>query len=490
MKRTVIGLLLPVFCFSLLSSDQGEWEKGIHTCTAILDQIRTYYPDPADETELVHASLHGLLARLDPHSYFLDADSFRSMFEDQAGNYFGIGTRIRRIDGRLTVIAPIEGTPAFHLGILPGDVITSIDGRPTRNMRLDEAMNYLRGEKGTRVTITVDRPGNPDQLTFQINRTEIPLATLTHALVQPNDPRTGYIGLRTFGRTTADEFRKAADSLVLKQGVRRLVIDLRWNTGGSLAAAIELSDFFLEPGRPIVTLRGRSLERGFTSRERPLWPETELAILINRHSASASEILAAALQEHGRAVVVGRRSWGKGLVETVFNLPGNRGVALTTARYYTPQGRCLQREYGEALNPYGYRIPKDYDTNTAIPGGVIPDLIVEDARQSKAVRDLISKGGFFHFSRHLLSSGFAVSQDLEVGEDLLRRFRAFVKQRDWQTMIQKSEEPEVRREILRALLTSSISESAGYRVFLLHDPVNQAALRYLNTSSQSEEPLS
>ncbi|MBN1197222.1 MAG: S41 family peptidase, partial [Candidatus Aminicenantes bacterium] len=301
MKRTVIGLLLLVFCFSLLSSDQGEWEKGIHTCTAILDQIRAYYPEPADETELVHASLHGLLARLDPHSYFLDADSFRSMFEDQAGNYFGIGTRIRRIEGRLTVIAPIEGTPAFHLGILPGDVIASIDGRPTRDMTLDEAMKYLRGRKGTRVTITVDRPGNPDMLTFQINRTEIPLATLTHALVEPNDQRTGYIGLRTFGRTTADEFRKAVDSLVLRQGVHRLVIDLRWNTGGSLAAAIELSDFFLDPGRPIVTLRGRSLERGFTSREHPLWPKIELAVLINRYSASASEILAAALQEHGRA---------------------------------------------------------------------------------------------------------------------------------------------------------------------------------------------
>jgi len=490
MKRTVIGLLLLAACFSLFSSDPGEWEQGIRTCTAILEQIRAYHPEPVDETELVHASLHGLLAKLDPHSYFLDADSFRAMFEDQRGNYFGIGTRIRRIGGHLTVIAPIEGTPAFRLGILPGDVIAFIDGRPTREMSLDEAMNYLRGQRGTQVTIKVERPGNPDLLSFQIKRTEIPLPTLTHTLVEPTDSRTGYIGLRTFGRTTADEFKKAVDSLVLSQGIQRLIIDLRWNTGGSLAAAIELSDFFLQPGRPIVTLRGRSLERGFTSRERPLWPELKLAILINRHSASASEILAAALQEHGRALVVGRRSWGKGLVETVFNLPGNRGAALTTARYHTPHGRCLQREYGTALNPYGHRIPKDYDTNRAIPGGVIPDLIVKETRQSKTVRDLISKGAFFHFSRRLLESGFAVSQDLAISEDLLRRFRAFVNGRDWQIHIQKSNEPEVRREILRALLTSSISESAGFRVFLLHDPVNQAALHYLETSSLPKEPLS
>ena len=488
MKRTVTGLLLLVSCFFLFASTPEEWEQGTKTCTAILDQIREHHPDPPEEMELVHASLHGLLARLDPHSYFLDPDSFRSIFEDQRGNYFGIGTKIRRIDGRLTVIAPMEGTPAFHLGILPGDVITAIDDHPTLDMTLDEAMKRLRGREGTKVTITVSRQGNPLELTFHINRIEIPLTTLTHSMLEPGDPRTGYIGLRTFGRTTPDEFHQAVESLVNRGGIKRLVIDLRWNTGGSLAAAIELADFFLQPGRPIVTIRGRSIERGFSARKPLSWPDLKLAVLINRYSASASEILAAALQEHGKAKVVGMRSWGKGLVETVFNLPGNRGMALTTARYYTPRGRCLQRRYGDSHNPYGYQVPENYDSDTAIPGGVMPDIKVEDRRQSRVVRELIARGAFFHFSRVLLDAGVNVSRDLKAAEVPLTRFKSFLSTRHPDSVIPVSAETEIRREILRALMTSAFSESAGFRIFLIDDPVNGAALKYLQSPLAIKEP--
>ncbi|MDY0297127.1 MAG: S41 family peptidase [Acidobacteriota bacterium] len=487
MKRTVTGLLL-LLCLCLFSGEKEGWEQGIRTCTAILDQIREHHPETPDETELVQASLHGMLARLDPHSYYLDPAAFRSMFEDQRGNYFGIGTRIRRIENRLTVIAPIEGTPAFQLGILPGDVIVSIDGDPTRDMSLDEAMKRLRGQEGTQVSIVVERQGIPQPLTFRIARAKIPLSTLTHTLVEPADPLTGYIGLRTFGRNTASEFRKALEALITRHDIRRLVIDLRWNTGGSLAAAIEMADFFLQPGRPIVTLRGKSVERGFTSRERPLWPELQLAVLINRSSASASEILAAALQDHGRAVIVGSRSWGKGLVETVFNLPGNRGIALTTARYHTPRGRCLQRNYGGALNPFGYRIPDDYDTNHAIAGGVIPDRLVAETRPSRTVSELVFRGAFFLFSRHLMEAGVTVTQDMIISEELLHRFQAFAGKLGLKISIRESEKAEIRREILRALLTSAFSESTGYKVFLAHDPVNRAALEYLAPSLSLKEP--
>ena len=488
MKRTVFGLLLLVSCLLLLSSQAEEWELGIQTCTAILDRIRAHHPVPPDETTLVHASLQGLLSRLDPHSYFLDPDAYRSMFEDHRGNYFGIGTRIRHIDGRLTVISPIEGTPAFQLGILPGDIITAIDGMPTRDLSVDEAMKRLRGREGTRVTISVERSGEASPLTFDIPRAAIPLSSLTHVLTEPGHPEIGYIGLRTFGGGTPSEFRRALESLVTREGINRLIIDLRWNTGGSLAAAIELSDFFLSPGRPIVTLRGRAMERGFTSRNDPLWPKMNVVILINSFSASASEILAAALQEHGRATVIGSRSWGKGLVETVFNLPGSRGVALTTARYYTPRGRCLQREYGGAENPYGYRIPADYNTNRSIAGGVIPDILVEDGRYSRTVRDLINRGAFFRFSRHLLDSGFRVTRDLQVDDHLVRRFREFLDSRQMETSRTPHVESELRREIARALQTSAFSESAGFRVFLTHDPVNRAAVDHLDGITPIKEP--
>jgi len=488
MKRTVTGLLLLVSCFLLFSSTAEEWELGIHTCTAILDQIREHHPAPPDETELVHASLEGLLSRLDPHSYFLDPDAYRSMFEDHRGNYFGIGTRIRHIDGRLTVISPIEGSPAFQLGILPGDIITAIDGMPTRDMSVDEAMKHLRGRAGTRVTISVERRGEASPLTFDIQRASIPLSSLTHVMTEPENPKTGYIGLRTFGGGTPSEFRQALESLVDREGIKRLIIDLRWNTGGSLAAAIELSDFFLPPGRPIVTLRGRAMERGFTSRDKALWPNMRIVVLINRFSASASEILAAALQEHGRATVAGSRSWGKGLVETVFNLPGSRGIALTTARYYTPRGRCLQRNYGGADNPYGYRIPADYNTNRSIAGGVIPDIPVEDARYSLAVRDLINRGAFFRFSRHLLDAGFRVTRDTEADDTLLHKFQEFLDQQKIETSRSPQVDVEIRREIGRALQTSAFSESAGFRIFLIHDPVNRVAVHHLAEATPIKEP--
>ena len=490
MRRRVSGLILLVFFLSLNASEPGEWQNGVDTCNAILDLIQERHPDPPPEKELVYASIRGILSRLDPHSYFLDPASFRSMFEDQHGNYFGIGTRIRSIDGRLTVIAPMEGTPAHRQGILPGDVISTIDGHPTREMSIDQAMKALRGSRGSTVTIIVEREGERHPLTFRMRRAEIPLATLTYSLLQPDAPEIGYIGLRTFGQTSPQEVRDALEALLEKGKLRGLVLDLRWNTGGSLAAAIELADMFLPPGRPIITLKGRSMERGFTSRKKQAWPDLKLVVLINRGSASSSEILAAALQEHERARILGSRSWGKGLVETVFTLPGKSAIALTTARYYTPRGRCLQREYGGADNLFGIRIPEDYDTNRQIPGGVIPDQLIADPRLSPTVANLISRGAFFQFSRRLLDKGLVVSNTMRIDSPLIAEFQSFLDEKNIPVTDSEIARKEIQREILRALLTMAISETAGYRIFLSHDPVNTAALAFLKSTARPKEPQS
>jgi carboxyl-terminal processing protease len=412
----------------------------------ILTTISDWAPEPVSPDKFVYASIHGMLSRLDPHTAFLEPDDYAAMREKQQGSFFGLGIQIQKRMGKITVIAPMEGTPAFKLGIRAGDIITHIEDEELKEeVSTDEVVRKLRGPKGTQVTITIRRAGIDEPIHMTITRAEIPTRAVPYAFMIT--PDTGYIFLRDFTHTSSRELASAIDSLE-KQGMKKLMLDLRGNPGGVLDQAVDISDIFLGKGAKVVYTRGRtasSAQDFFAPGEGPHF-DKPLVVLVNRGSASASEIVAGAIQDHDRGLIVGQRTWGKGLVQSVYTLPYGAGLALTTARYYTPSGRWIQRDYSDLL---AYVNPDDPDSSapekageetksTGQPfytdagrivfaaGGITPDVLVKNSFDSKLVTQLLARNMFFNFAVQWLPRHPEVKQDIQVTPALRQEFFAFV----------------------------------------------------------------
>ena len=412
----------------------------------ILTTISDWAPEPVSPDKFVYASIHGMLSRLDPHTAFLEPDDYAAMREKQQGSFFGLGIQIQKRMGKITVIAPMEGTPAFKLGIRAGDIITHIEDEELKEeVSTDEVVRKLRGPKGTQVTITIRRAGLDEPIHMTITRAEIPTRAVPYAFMIT--PDTGYIFLRDFTHTSSRELANAIDSLE-KQGMKKLMLDLRGNPGGVLDQAVDISDIFLGKGAKVVYTRGRtasSAQDFFAPGEGPHF-DKPLVVLVNRGSASASEIVAGAIQDHDRGLIVGQRTWGKGLVQSVYTLPYGAGLALTTARYYTPSGRWIQRDYSDLL---AYVNPDDPDSSapekageetksTGQPfytdagrivfaaGGITPDVLVKNSFDSKLVTQLLARNMFFNFAVQWLPRHPEVKQDLQITPALRQEFFAFV----------------------------------------------------------------
>ena len=482
MRRITFCFILTAILSVLLMADiQNEWETQLKKYAAIYSHLKTNYPGEVNVEDVVFASIRGLLKKLDPHSYFLDPDSYRSINEDQKGNYYGIGTRITKYEDRLTVSTPMKDTPAYKLGIRTGDIITEIDGDKTENMSLNEAMKHLRGAKGTMVTIKILREGLKQQLEFKITRAEIPLNSISFSLPLPWEPEIGYISIRTFGGTTADELKEKLDFLLRKKKIKAVILDLRGNTGGSLFAAVEVSDFFLEKDKLIVSIRGRTIEQELRSQKNYQYEGLPISILINRGSASASEIVASALQDHKVATVIGVRSWGKGLVETVRPLSLNSGLALTTAKYYTPKNKCLQRDFTELDDYLFFFNQPDYDTNRDIEGGVLPDVVVPTPEVPEMIIEFISKGIFFSFARQVVDSGQKIDTSFKSDRKTLKQFQRYLQTKkikyDPKAFEKNSER--IKSQIEQEILTNKFSSQEGLKAFLKQDPVTGKAVEIL-----------
>ena len=309
----------------------------------MLDLAEKYYADEIDVEKSVHASLRSMLKTLDPHSNFFDAKQFAQFREDQRGNFYGLGIIISMRNALPTVITPIPGTPAYRLGIRSGDVIAKIEGNPTDGLDIQAVVERLRGPKGTVVNISIDRAGIPKLLDMAIVRDEIPHHSVPFAFYFR--PGIGYIKLSTFNEATNREVQESLEKL--GTDLQGLIFDLRSNPGGYLQAAIQVADKFLKKGQKVLITDGRT-PSAKQSYEAPrgsggaLFP---LVVLINTGSASASEIVAGAIQDHDRGLLVGEVSFGKGLVQTVYPLDNGSGVSLTTAKWHTPSGRLIQRDY-------------------------------------------------------------------------------------------------------------------------------------------------
>jgi carboxyl-terminal processing protease len=337
---------------------QNETYENLKVFTEVLSYVEANYVEEVDPNKLVQGAIRGMLRTLDPHSSFMPPEVYREMQIETEGRFGGLGIEITIRDDILTVVSPIEGTPAFRAGIEPGDQIVKVDGESTKDMSLVDAVKKLRGPEGSAVTISILRKDFAEPKDFTLTRAVIQIKSVRWKKL-PDD--IGYIKLRSFQKTTADELADALQDLE-EQRVRALVLDLRNNPGGLLEQAITVSDEFLEPGKLIVYTKGRLAGqnmKGFSKNDRAHIAEF-MVILINEGSASASEIVAGALQDLGRATVMGTQSFGKGSVQTIIPLSDGSGLRLTTAKYFTPKGREIQGK------------------------GITPDIIVEEAKTPQA----------------------------------------------------------------------------------------------------------
>jgi len=304
----------------------------------VLGLIHEDYVDRTDNHQLMSNAIRGMVGELDPHSAFMDAEEFEDLRIATEGNYSGIGVEVALESGALSVIAPIDGSPAARAGIRPGDVILGIDGRAIRNGRLADTIASIRGEPGTVVNLSIGRQSAPQPLEFAIERALVSVQSVRHEMLEPG---YGYLRISQFSETTGPDTSAAIRSMEQKVGgrLRGLVLDLRNNPGGVLDAAVEVSDAFLEEG-VIVSAEGRSEESRFRMEAMAgdLSRGTPIAVLVNEGSASAAEIVAGALRDNGRAKLLGRRTFGKGSVQTVMPLEDGQALKLTTSRYFTPSG--------------------------------------------------------------------------------------------------------------------------------------------------------
>ncbi|MCE3027859.1 S41 family peptidase [Salinicola sp. DM10] len=316
--------------------------KDVQTFAEVFERIKRAYVEEVDDKTLLRNAMRGMLSQLDPHSEYLDADAFEALRETTEGEFSGVGIEVGLRDDQLTVISPIDDTPAAKAGIQPGDRIVAIDGTPTENLTLQEAVDLMRGDPGSHIQLTILRDSEQTPRTFDLQRESIQSESVTQRELEPG---YGYLRISQFQSRTGDQTREALAALTAKGPLKGLVLDLRNNPGGVLSSATEVADQFLSSGL-IVYTKGRLVDDDmrFTAHAATLAPDVPLVVLINGGSASAAEIVAGALQDQQRAVLMGTQSFGKGSVQQVLPLGNGDGLKLTTARYYTPSGRSIQAE--------------------------------------------------------------------------------------------------------------------------------------------------
>ncbi|MBE3076604.1 MAG: S41 family peptidase [Actinobacteria bacterium] len=319
--------------------------------TSALAAIEREYVEDVPSDRLVYGAIEGMLHTLDPHSSFFDPRSYAQMRERQEGRYYGLGITIQVIDGDITVMSIFEGSPAYKKGLRRGDVIARIEGADAKGWTSDEAVRKLKGPKGTSVNISIRRRGYEGLIDMDVVRDEVNITTVRGTFMLDKD--TGYVKLTEFSETSDHELGAALEALTAK-GMKRLVLDLRDNPGGALDQAIRISNRFLPRGDLIVYTRGRvpNADQDYRATEESDYTHVPMVTLVNRNSASASEILSGALQDHDRSLVVGETTFGKALVQSVYRISEGAGVAVTTGRYYTPSGRLIQRPWDGTFDEY------------------------------------------------------------------------------------------------------------------------------------------
>jgi carboxyl-terminal processing protease len=515
-------------------ASQSSSTEFLTNFTEALDVIQQTYVDKVGPDKLVYSAIKGMLRVLDPHSSFFDPKEFFRLREEQHSKYFGLGIRVRpllRDRGKVVIVEPPQiGSPAEKKGLRAGDVIFRIEGEAIDDWTSDEVVNHLRGPKGTSVNITIERPGVPDPIQVSVQRDEIPLITVPYSFEVK--PGIGYVKIDRFSESTAEELRGRLKDLNAGS-LSGMILDLRDNPGGLLNQAIDVSDCFLQRNDLVVSTKGRA-EGSARSYRAPSLEKVKvpLVVLINRHSASASEIVAGALQDHDRALIVGETSFGKGLVQSVYTLENDTGMALTTAKYYTPSGRLIQRDYsgstfeyffmngGDAALSENHKAREMHTTDSGRKvyggGGITPDVLEPSRDANRFEGRLTSKDAFFQYARRLTSGqvpsagNFQLKNQemnpksiptLEITDAILADFKSFLRERQVEFTdedIQKNVDF-IKRRIRQEVFTSLFGLQEGFRIAIQGDtqvlkaleamPVAKLLMTSGRTSPVAQNPI-
>ena len=479
-----------------IDPDVRENLRQFTTVYSLVEQNYATQVDP--DKAIFQGAIPNMLQELDPHSVFLDKRGFTNLHEEQAGKYYGVGMQIGPRNNKIIVIAPFAGTPSYRAGIRPGDVIMAVNGKTCENLSTAEVADMLKGPKGTPVSVTILREGTEKPFVVNLVRDEIPRYSVDlHFQIRPG---IGYIRVLSFVETTEEEVQSAMEEMGELKG---LIIDLRGNPGGLLNEAVGMSDKFLKKGSIIVSHHGRaSNERVFRATHGNNGKDYPIVILVNRNSASASEIVAGALQDHDRAIIAGETTFGKGLVQQIFPLSENTGLLLTIAHYYTPSGRLIQRQY-EGLSLYNYYYNRGDNNKEQAPeanrevrmtdsgrtvyggGGINPDVKLDNIKPTPLQDELYQKYAFFNFAKHYMQD-HTVDKDFKVNDAVMQDFRKYMDKEkiaftesdlngvmDW-----------VKANIKSELYVAQFGQAEGFRIRAEADPQVLKALDLLPKAAE------
>jgi carboxyl-terminal processing protease len=483
------------------ASDESTLRDSLRSFTNVYSLVEQNYAEHLDtdktDKAIYDGAIPGMLHTLDPHSNFMDPKAFAAMREEQHGRYYGVGMRIQQQPDKnggtkIVVLYPMEGTPSFKAGIHTGDTILFVDGKPTTGMDSAVIANLLKGPKGTHVSVTTAREGVAHNLVFDVVRDDIPNPSVDLAFMVR--PGVGYIHVTSFIETTSHEVGDAIETLDQNNELKGLVIDLRGNPGGLMIEAVNVCDKFLQKGQIVVSQRGRAFpDQVYRATHGEQGPKYPIVVLVNGSTASAAEIVSGALQDHDRALIVGETTFGKGLVQTVFQTSENTGLLLTTYHYYTPSGRLIQRNYDHvSLYDYYYvrnDAKKADKSNLEVKltdsgrtvyggGGITPDEKIDPIKGNRFQNSLYY--ALFDFSKHYLAS-HTVTKDFVVDDAVLQEFKAFLKAYPFEytdTDITNNLDW-LKYKIKDSLVASQLGETEGLKVSAEWDPQVAKAITFM-----------
>ena len=499
---TVCGFLGMLFAqrtpAATLANGDSDVRDSLRQFTEVYNVIEQNYAEPVNPDKAIYnGAIPGMLHVLDPHSNFFDPKSYSLLKEDQRGKYYGVGMTVGPRNNKVIVIAPFVGTPAYRAGIRPGDIIIAVDGKPTDNMNTGDVADLLKGPKGTTVHITVLREGAEKPIEFAVIRDEIPRYSVDlHFMIRPG---IGYMHVSGFNETTEHEVAQALDEM---GDVKGLILDLRQNPGGLLSEGVGVADKFLRKGQVIVSHHGRSSsEKRYVATHGNGGKEYPLVVLVNRGTASAAEIVSGAIQDHDRGLIVGETTFGKGLVQTVYPLSENTGLALTTAKYYTPSGRLIQRDYS-SVSLYDYYFNRDNGDDAANRevkltdsgrtvyggGGITPDVKIDSVKSNKFQDSMLQHYAFFNFAKRYVIS-HTPTEKFDVDDAVLHDFRKFLDEEKvpYSEADMLENDAWIRSNIKTEIFVDAFGQQEGLKVRAETDPQIVKALELLPQAKQLAE---
>ncbi|MCF7859143.1 MAG: S41 family peptidase [Candidatus Cloacimonetes bacterium] len=477
--------------------------KKMELFNQVLYNLQKNYVDTLYVDDMIEAAINGMLDELDPHTTFFDPDEFEKFNTNTKGEFGGLGISINQIGDYITVVSPIEGTPAYKMGIMAGDKIVKVDGTSVVGMSTDDAIKQMRGDKGSKVLITIKRPGVKEELDFEIIRDIIKIDSVPYAFVMDNG--IGYLRIRQFNANTTQELSDNLNKLE-KEGIRGLIIDLRFNPGGLLTEAVNTVNEFIGKDKRVVFTQGKLPEANqeyFTryNRMRSGYP---VVVMINEASASASEIFAGSMQDYDRALVVGKTSYGKGSVQRLFKLSDEYGIKITTAKYYINSGRCIHKDLNDTLlkDPrvrYGDISEEELDKMRAEAdkehlkdihytekgrtvyggGGINPDLTIEQAKMTRLGMELRRKNLTFNFAvDYMIKNEDKVELGFQVDDKIFNDFMQFAQEDsvEWTDTQLDSTMSWIKNNLTSNIINKKFGDEEGYKVAIQDDQQLQEAV--------------